>query len=284
MIKASIVVPGRNVVSTIDDQMKALADQQTSVEWELVFVDDGSSDGSADAVVRWRSEIARLHVVRTPGLNAYGARNAGLDAARGSTILFCDADDRVPAGWVEAMCAALDRYEIVGGPTRSWWPGEGRVAQTVDNTATRRHLDFLPFASGGSVGVRRSLLERVGPWDARYPSGGDVELSWRAMLVGRTPLGTIGEDHAVLYRQRADLKSTFKQQFRQGQMQVVTYQRFREHGMERMTPMEIAQVWQTIGRKLPGAIRSHQLKPWALRAGAPLGRLAGSLARQTLYL
>src|SRR5688572_4626087 len=120
-------MPGRDVARVVGDQLEALARQVDAKPWELVFVDDGSADGTAGIVESFRSRLPRLVLLRSERHNAYAARNLALDAAAGAQIVCCDADDRVPEGWLAAMQRALDVHDLVSGPTRYWWPERDRV-------------------------------------------------------------------------------------------------------------------------------------------------------------
>lgn len=276
-------MPGRDVALVVSDQLEALVRQVDAQPWELVFVDDGSSDGTAGVVETFRERLPGLILLRSERGNAYAARNAALGAASGAQVLCCDADDRVPEGWVRGMQQALETYELVSGPTRYWWPERDREDVVVHNTAHCAHLDFLPFAAGGAFGCRREVLEALSGWDESLRSGGDVDLSWRALLAGYQ-LGTLPDSLAILYRQRERPSGSLRQQVRQGQAQVLAYRRYREAGMPRRSADQTLSDWSIVFRKLPGALRSRQMSTWMQRLGVPLGRLAGSIRFRVVYL
>src|SRR3954447_15734888 len=102
----SVVIPALNAAGTIGTQLEALAQQDADVEWEVIVVDNGSSDTTLEVC---RSYESRLPALRTltcarPGTSA--ARNTGAAASSADLLLFCDADDEVAPGWVAAMVAA----------------------------------------------------------------------------------------------------------------------------------------------------------------------------------
>ena len=84
--------------------------------FEVVVVDNRSTDGSRGIAERWRPRIPGLRVVDAPSrAGAAHARNVGVAAARGSSILFCDVDDVVSETWVADMSEALLTVDVASG-------------------------------------------------------------------------------------------------------------------------------------------------------------------------
>ena len=101
----SIVMPCYNGRAHLPRSI-ASVQAQTCGDWELVVIDDGSRDGSAD----WVESLgdARIRCIRQANSGVSAARNAGLRAARGARICFLDADDCWEATLLEKLSAALD--------------------------------------------------------------------------------------------------------------------------------------------------------------------------------
>jgi glucosyl-dolichyl phosphate glucuronosyltransferase len=116
---ASIVIPTRNRRATLVPLVEALLPQAGAANAEVVVVDNGSSDGTAEALatlVPTAGERLRTVVEGEPG--ATRARNAGARAARGPVLAFTD-DDALPRpGWLAALLACFtdDRVGAAGGP------------------------------------------------------------------------------------------------------------------------------------------------------------------------
>lgn len=106
-----MIVPARDARATLGRTLDALAEQDVAADLEVIVVDDGSRDGSA--------ELARTHglarVIEQPPLGPGAARNAGVCSARGSLLAFCDADVFPAPGWLAAGLRALQRLDIVQG-------------------------------------------------------------------------------------------------------------------------------------------------------------------------
>ncbi|MCG7625977.1 glycosyltransferase family 2 protein [Epibacterium sp. Ofav1-8] len=93
----SVIMPVYNAEVTLE-QAVASVRAQCFQAWELLLIEDGSQDGSAEVCARLTRQDERIRLLRQPGnTGAAAARNAGLAAARGRYIAFLDADDR----WLE---------------------------------------------------------------------------------------------------------------------------------------------------------------------------------------
>lgn len=91
MIRASIIVPAFNVAATLEQTMHALL-AQTYKSYEIIIVDDGSSDATPQIAAQFASD-PRVSVLRQANRGLAGARNIGISMALGEFIGFCDADD-----------------------------------------------------------------------------------------------------------------------------------------------------------------------------------------------
>jgi glycosyltransferase involved in cell wall biosynthesis len=91
-VRVSIIMPCYNAARFIDEAIASVL-AQTEASWELIVIDDGSTDGSADIVRRFADPRIRLITQANAGVSA--ARNAGLAASVGEFVAFLDADDRM---------------------------------------------------------------------------------------------------------------------------------------------------------------------------------------------
>lgn len=92
MVKVSIIVPVYNAKRYLDECIKSVL-RQTYAEWELLLIDDGSTDGSAEICDRYANADKRIKVVHQKNTGASVARNTALDYAKGEYVIFLDADD-----------------------------------------------------------------------------------------------------------------------------------------------------------------------------------------------
>lgn len=98
----SIVVPVYNAAASVGDMIRSVL-QQTLESWELILVDDGSTDASEAVICRHARLDARIHLVSQPNAGPSAARNLGLSKARAAWIAFIDADDMVTADYLEQL-------------------------------------------------------------------------------------------------------------------------------------------------------------------------------------
>lgn len=163
----SVVVPTYNEAATVPQLAARLAAALRGRQWELVVVDDGSPDGTADIAERLAPRLP-LRVVRRPGkLGLASAVVDGFRAARGDLLVVMDADlshppEVVPA-LVDAVVAGADlavgsRY-VAGGGTVDW-PLRRRV---VSRVACLIGNALVPVrdATSGFFALRRDVIEGV---------------------------------------------------------------------------------------------------------------------------
>jgi GT2 family glycosyltransferase len=172
-------------------QLRALAGQVTTRRWELVFVDNGSTPGCLAVLEHWWPTLPGVRVVDAREVRgpSYG-RNRGVAATQAPLVLFCDDDDVVDEGWVEAMGAALDAgAALVGGRLRTGRLGSAQYGRApIQETALPRVHSHLPYVMSCSMGVRRDAFLRTGGFDPSLYPGEDVDLSWRMQEDGYVPV------------------------------------------------------------------------------------------------
>lgn len=99
-MKFSVVVPVYNVEAYLDDCLRSLQTQDYS-DYEVICVNDGSTDGSRKILTAWEKRMPLMRVIDRANGGLSAARNTGLQAATGDYVVFVDSDD-----WVEPMMLA----------------------------------------------------------------------------------------------------------------------------------------------------------------------------------
>src|SRR6185369_5094795 len=164
-VDVSVIIPARNAAKWIGEQLDALSRQTFDGDWEVIVVDNGSTDATATVARSWAGRVARLRVVEAPDQSgANFARNHGVRVARGRLLLFCDADDRASSTWVERMARASERAEFLGGPLdflalnsarqRAWYGGESEAP------GVRPWDGYLSWVTSANLGMAAALAER----------------------------------------------------------------------------------------------------------------------------
>jgi glycosyltransferase involved in cell wall biosynthesis len=257
----SVIIPCRNAANFLPRQLTALGHQEWDGSWEIVVVDDGSTDDSAAVA---RDIGTRLPVpcrtVRTGsgGGSAAIARNTGVEVARGDRLAFVDADDEVACGWLAAIADALACHGLVAGSLE--WDRlnsrEMRATRSGDQDAIDIGEDHpvRPWGAGANMGVRRDVFARIGGFDPALVTLEDVDYFWRAQEAGELVWRAQG---AVVHKRlRPTLRSECRKAWREGDGESLLYRRHqvpipRSFGVARSV------VWLTTGwlRPLAG-------EPW----------------------
>lgn len=273
--RISVVMPVRDGRAMIEQQLAALAGQTVDAPWELIVVDNGSRDGTAELVLAWEERIPALRVVEGPAQPAVAAStNLGVARAQAPLLAFCDHDDICSERWVEAMLAALTEHAHVCGPLELRRLNPPRVAWgehvTSWMTGPVPH-PFLPFAMTCNAGWRRDLLESLGGFDESLPAGHDRDLSWRTQLAGHQL--AFAEDAIVHRRQRHDLGAAFQQHVRHGRTERRLIARFEPLGARGPSRLQVIRSWLELLARLPWLAQPSRRLRWVETLGVQIGSL-----------
>lgn len=183
----SVIMPVFNAAPFVTEALESIWAQPYAPR-EVLVVDDGSTDASADLVAGIRAEHRELQLLRMPENRGPGAaRNAGLAQARGELITFLDADDRMAADRLSFQVAYLSERAaidvVVGTEAIELAPGVRPPAWLGLPRGPRPRYYQM------SMMARRTAFERVGSFDESFRMGSDHEWMCRAAALGiRTAL------------------------------------------------------------------------------------------------
>ena len=105
----SIGIPAYNTAKWIGACIDSIFAQNFS-DFELICVDDGSSDDSLKVLQQYAEKDSRITVIHQENMGLGGARNSGMEIARGEYLYFIDSDDYIPDGAVSTILEAIDKY------------------------------------------------------------------------------------------------------------------------------------------------------------------------------
>ncbi|MFN8110114.1 MAG: glycosyltransferase family 2 protein [Thermoleophilia bacterium] len=177
----SVVVPALNEERYLGECLASLM-AQTGVAFEVIVVDNGSTDGTSAVAA-----AAGARVVHEPRRGVCNARQAGLAAARGEVVVSADADTVYPAGWLAGIRAAFADPEVVGwcGPVRfagaPAWAGAWTGALFGAVRLVTRITGRPPYAAACNLAYRRTAFTG---YDTHLTQGAD-ELAVLRALRGR---------------------------------------------------------------------------------------------------
>jgi glycosyltransferase involved in cell wall biosynthesis len=282
-IEVSVVIPCRDCARYLARQLDALAQQDYEGSWEVIVVDNGSTDGSRVVAESFRGPL-NLRVVNAPDrTGAAYARNVGARASSGGKLLFVDADDEVAPGYLTALSDALDTSDFVASrvDSQSLNPDWIRAAHAPwQDVGIADWFGFLPCTSV-NIGVSRSMFEAVGGWPEEYPASEDIAFAWRLQLGGAS-LHFVPE---AIYRcrYRDSLAGLYRQTRRWGVSSSLLYREFKAAGMRRRPLAAAVREWLEILAALPKARSKAELAPLVVRLGDCLGRLKGGVRYRVLF-
>jgi glycosyltransferase involved in cell wall biosynthesis len=187
-MRFSVAIPTFQRRDLVLDAIASVLAQDKAAD-EIIVVDDGSTDGSADAIQREFGPAVRL--VRQDNRGVSAARNAAAALARGDLIAFLDDDDRWLPSHLETIEALALRHPtaVLISTCHNAWFGTEAVSQSVCLDMTEALLlgtDWVGPPSGVAV-PRRAYLD-VGGCDTRLRLAEDVDLYLRLSLVGPAAL------------------------------------------------------------------------------------------------
>lgn len=232
MTDLSVVIAAFDAAGTLGAQLAALSRQRVDADWEVLVADNGSTDGTRALAEAWADRLPGLRVIDASAHRGAGAaRNAGVAAATGRDVLFCDADDVVADDWLAAMHRALGQQAFVAGRFAGDQLNSPRVLRSrtlpqQDGLQYSAHLPGLPHAGAGNLGVRRALFRAVGGFDPGALFLEDTDLCWRLQLAG---VGLAWVPEAVVQvRLRGTLRSALSQGYHYGSGERWLARRYRD--------------------------------------------------------
>lgn len=183
----SIVIPAFNAEAYLAQAIQSALGQNYPT-LEVIVVDDGSTDGTAEVIERFGERVRSLRQANA-GLAA--ARNAGAALAQGAYLAFLDADDILHPDKLAVQAAALDQNPVMAlvASGLRLVDAQGRLLQVVRPWAHHPQIDGERLAYIGLVGVhgvllRREWFMRVGGFDVRLPFCEDMDFWWRLWAAG----------------------------------------------------------------------------------------------------
>jgi GT2 family glycosyltransferase len=171
LVQIAVIIPARDAARVLPSTLAALEGAP-----EVVVVDNGSSDGTAEVAA-----AAGATVVREPRPSRPRARNAGARATGAPRLAFLDADCVPDPGWLAALHDCLDRHALVGG--RVLVAGGGSRIERFDARWRLRQETTIAegWSGSGNLGIRRELFDRLGGFDESFTHAAeDVDLCLRA--------------------------------------------------------------------------------------------------------
>ena len=189
MAVATVLICTYNRADLLGETLDSLARSRTGLSWNVIVVDNNSTDGTAEVVTsRMARYPVKLVYLFEPVQGKSNALNTGLAATDADIVIFTDDDVRVSEDWVEASCRPMledATVDYTGGPVLPIWerPRPVWLDETrSDLWGTLAILDYGPqpfvfedrrrVPLGANMAVRRTLINRIGGFDPKLGRSG----------------------------------------------------------------------------------------------------------------
>lgn len=202
MIKASVIIPVYNGESFIEETIRSVLTQTISPDsYEIIVINDGSTDSSADIIKNFRNDIV---YISQENLGVSAARNVGIQTARGDYIAFLDQDDLFRSDKLEKMIGFLDNnprygmvYSLLARVDHSGKPMQPKKIPCHMGDIFP-HLFMKSYIYPSMVLCRKTAIYNAGFFQDKFSSRGeDSDFFLRVAL--KNEVGMIGE-HLSIYR------------------------------------------------------------------------------------
>ena len=179
--RVSFVIPVRNDAERLQICLRSILRNPQAKHVQIIVVDNGSTDNSADVARRLGAEVLRMDAGRVAEL-----RNRGAREATGDILAFVDADNEIASGWLYAALECLRLPSVGAAGAMYQAPPDGTWVQR-----TYGHLRGGPrdqsdadWLGSGNLAVSRAAFERVGGFDTSFATCEDVDFCHRLRATG----------------------------------------------------------------------------------------------------
>ena len=287
----SVVIPTYNRLPILKKCLMALEGQELTDAkisgYEVVLVDDGSSDRTLDWIAENEARLPHVRVFQQHHQGAAAARNLGVKNAVGDTIVFIDSDLVVTSSFLQSHGDALVKGQQDSKSDRLFTYGAVINTNNFNNPTAEPYkiTDFsAAYFATGNVAIARHWLEEAGLFDTGFQLYGweDLELGVRLKKLG---LKLIKCPAAVGYHWHPafdleQIPQAIEREIQRGEMGVVFYQKHSTFAVKMMIQMTLLHRLLWGGLSLGGNLNERTLKPvmqWLIERGKP--QLAEQVAR-----
>lgn len=228
----SVIIPVHNGENLIAGCIESLCDQDYPKDrYEIIVVNNASTDNTEE-VVRKFNDVPGLFYLYEPIRGSYKARNAGIKQAKGNIIAFTDADCITDRQWLKRGVEGFEGANIgcVAGEIEGYKPNNYIEQYLIDKKelSQGKTLDeaFMSYAKTANVFYGKTVFGKIGPFEEKWISGGDADLSWRMQIETDYKIKYIPEA-LVYHKHRTTIGSMFKQCTKWGIGSVLLYKKYK---------------------------------------------------------
>ena len=217
----SVIIPVYNDPEGLRDTLESLVDQNFEEYYEILPVDNNSTDNTGEVIQEFEREYPDLvrGLEENEIQSSYAARNKGIKGAEGDILCFLDADMWVESSYLSDIARYFER-----NPEVDYIGCNVELVSNKDSLASRYNLlsgfpveDYIEgsnFAPTCCLAIRKNVFDEVGLFDDRLVSGGDMEFGERANQAGLKQ--EFAKGITLYHPTRDSLRSLLKKSFRVG--------------------------------------------------------------------
>ena len=216
-MKFSVIIPAYNAALYIKNSINSVLNQTIS-DFEILIVDDGSTDHTREIVLTFQDE--RLHYVYQINGGVSSARNTGISNAKGEYICFLDADDIWKSNHLAVVSQLIEKYPEVAVylTGHEILMNDGRViskrcpivcGDLQSNNAFKHIWEYGYFFNTNSVVSKKSAIDAVGRFEVGVKNGEDDDMWYRLFSFFSVAISSEITTTYIRENSRATIKKTF---------------------------------------------------------------------------
>ena len=186
-MKFSVIIPSFNSKKTIEECIKSILNQHYSKKnYEVIVIDDGSTDNSLDLIKKYSVKI-----IRQKNKGPAVARNVGAKYASGKYLVFTDSDCVVDKYWLKSIDEGFKEYHKISGIGGEILNGNcslmGKVSHLIDfggNVDNKEGVIKTMSIPSANICYKRDIFREIGGFNEKLVTMEDRELNWRLVKNG----------------------------------------------------------------------------------------------------
>lgn len=222
LIDVSIIIPCKNEINNLKNTVDSIMDSKNNLSFEIIVVDDGSTDGSCDFIDINKDIYKAITLISSKNNGAAGSRNLGAKMAIGKYLFFCDAHVSVPNYWIDNLIKTLEENDahtiapIITDMNNDQSKGYGQtwndkleVTWLIQKPSING--SEIPIACGCAFGIKREVFDSIGGFDTYFQVWGkeDEELCLKSWLFGFKVILDTTVEVKHIFRTKHPYKVTF---------------------------------------------------------------------------
>ncbi|PIU21549.1 MAG: hypothetical protein COT15_01735 [Candidatus Diapherotrites archaeon CG08_land_8_20_14_0_20_34_12] len=244
-MKASIIIPCYNSEKTINLCLNSLLNQTFKEDYEIIFVDDGSTDKTKYLIEESRKKNKNIKLIEQQHAGPAVARNLGAKTAKYDILVFTDSDCEAEKNWLEEMVKPFSDPKVVAVQGAYKTKQKSEIANFIQLEIEERYVrmkraNHLDWIGSYSAAYKKDIYLKEGGFDSKFEiaSGEDSDLSYRLSEKG---LKLMFNPKAIVYHAHAEsLENYLKKKFGHAYWRVTLYSKHRQKMMkDSYTPQEL---------------------------------------------